>query len=84
MNLKIGLNLEMNQNSEMKPDPYAITRRIDWIRDRLVKNQPVNSTWIIVEFGVDIRTAARYMKYVKEYYDGRLAWNYYNKSFYLR
>jgi hypothetical protein len=63
--------------------PYVITRRIDWIRAQLAIGKPINATIIAGEHGIAIRTAARDMKYLKQFYRDRLKYDYREKSYYL-
>ena len=64
-------------------DPYSVVRRVDWIREQLTVGRPLNSTAIVAEFGVTWRTALRDIKYLKKYFDGRLKYDYREKTFYL-
>ena len=63
---------------------YQQTKRIDKIRNWLVDGIAFNSTTLCAQFKIDIRTAARDMSFVKKEYPGKIGYDYFQKSFYLK
>lgn len=64
-------------------NPYKVTERIDWERDRLALGWALNSTIICAEHGCDVRTALRDIRYLRHHYGPKLVYNHKDRAFYL-
>lgn len=67
----------------MTASRYKVTERLDWERARLALGWALNSTIIMAEFPVDIRTAWRDLKYLKRFYNGKMFYRPKDRAFYL-
>jgi hypothetical protein len=63
----------------MKHDTYHIVRRLDWIKSNL--DAGINCTDIAARWDCSIKTAARDIKFLRNYYGLRIEYNESKKTF---